>query len=112
MTDAATIRRSSPASAPDVRLRLLALGGGLTMFLVQPPADLWFLAWLAPLPWLAIVGRDPLAPAAAPRDEHRLVRPLGVSRHLPAAVHLAGAAARARPAMAAGRGGAARVDGV
>ena len=58
MTDAATIRRSSPASAPDVRLRLLALGGGLTMFLVQPPADLWFLAWLAPLPWLAIVHRD------------------------------------------------------
>jgi apolipoprotein N-acyltransferase len=25
------------------------------MFLAQPPADLWWLAWLAPLPWLALV---------------------------------------------------------
>ena len=25
------------------------------MFLVQPPADCWMLAWLAPLPWLALV---------------------------------------------------------
>jgi apolipoprotein N-acyltransferase len=47
--------------APDVAFRLLAFGGSLTMFLVQPPGDLWFLAWLAPLPWLAIV-----------RDEHGL----------------------------------------
>jgi len=37
------------------RLWGLALGGGITMFLVQPPADLWWLAWLAPLPWLALV---------------------------------------------------------
>ncbi|MFM8414309.1 MAG: apolipoprotein N-acyltransferase [Planctomycetota bacterium] len=34
---------------------LLALGGGLAMFLVQPPADLWPLAWVAPLPWLMLV---------------------------------------------------------
>ena len=27
------------------------------MFLVQPPADLWLLAWLAPLPWLALGRR-------------------------------------------------------
>jgi len=33
----------------------LALGGAAAMFLVQPPADLWPLAWLAPLPWLTIV---------------------------------------------------------
>jgi apolipoprotein N-acyltransferase len=31
------------------------------MFLVQPPADLWILAWLAPLPWLRIVAADRLA---------------------------------------------------
>ncbi|MFM7109493.1 MAG: apolipoprotein N-acyltransferase [Planctomycetaceae bacterium] len=37
------------------RLRSLALGGAATMFLVQPPADLWLLAWLAPLPWLGLV---------------------------------------------------------
>jgi len=39
----------------DARLWLLSLGGALTMFLVQPPADLWPLAWLAPLPWLWLV---------------------------------------------------------
>ena len=36
----------------------LALAGAVTMFLVQPPADCWMLAWLAPLPWLAIVLAD------------------------------------------------------
>ena len=38
-----------------------ALGGALALFLVQPPADLWWAAWLAPLPWLALVpaGRLP-----------------------------------------------------
>jgi apolipoprotein N-acyltransferase len=41
----------------------LALAGALTMFLVQPPADCWMLAWLAPLPWLALVQAD--RPAAA-----------------------------------------------
>ena len=35
----------------------LAIGGGLALFLAQPPADLWPLAWLAPLPWLALVQR-------------------------------------------------------
>jgi apolipoprotein N-acyltransferase len=34
-----------------------ALGGAVAMFLVQPPADLWPLAWLAPLPWLGLVLR-------------------------------------------------------
>jgi apolipoprotein N-acyltransferase len=33
----------------------LALCGGLALAAVQPPADLWMLAWLAPLPWLALV---------------------------------------------------------
>ena len=37
------------------RVWLLALAGAVTMFLVQPPTDLWWLAWLAPLPWLALV---------------------------------------------------------
>ncbi|MFM8290733.1 MAG: apolipoprotein N-acyltransferase [Planctomycetia bacterium] len=37
------------------RLWGAALGGALAMFLVQPPADLWWCAWLAPIPWLAIV---------------------------------------------------------
>ena len=40
----------------DRQLWTLALGGALAMFLVQPPADLWWAAWLAPLPWLAIVA--------------------------------------------------------
>jgi len=50
----------------------LAIGGGLAMFLTQPPADLWPLAWLAPLPWLALVtapafrsGGDRTTPDAA-----------------------------------------------
>jgi len=35
--------------------------GALAMFLVQPPADLWMLAWVAPLPWLvlAVAPRRP-----------------------------------------------------
>jgi apolipoprotein N-acyltransferase len=37
------------------RLWTLGLGGAAAMFLVQPPADLWMLAWLAPLPWLRLV---------------------------------------------------------
>ena len=41
----------------------LALGGAVTMFLVQPPADCWMLAWLAPLPWLALVQADRLTAA-------------------------------------------------
>jgi apolipoprotein N-acyltransferase len=47
----------------------LWLGGGLAMFLVQPPADLWMLAWLAPLPWLSLItwerlpGRRPFLAA-------------------------------------------------
>ncbi|MFM8435477.1 MAG: hypothetical protein ACKOBP_09105 [Planctomycetia bacterium] len=37
----------------------MAGAGALAMFLVQPPADLWMLAWVAPLPWLALaVGRQ------------------------------------------------------
>jgi apolipoprotein N-acyltransferase len=45
----------------DRRVWWLALAGAVTMFLVQPPADLWPAAWIAPLPWLAIV-----APASFP----------------------------------------------
>ena len=41
----------------------LALAGAAAMFLVQPPADCWMLAWLAPLPWLAIVQTDRLSAA-------------------------------------------------
>ena len=36
-----------------------AFGGAGTMFLIQPPCDLWFFAWLAPLPWLWLVLRKP-----------------------------------------------------
>jgi apolipoprotein N-acyltransferase len=45
----------------DRRLWALAIGGAIAMFLVQPPADLWWLGWIAPLPWLALVkaGRLP-----------------------------------------------------
>jgi apolipoprotein N-acyltransferase len=45
------------------RLWTAALAGATTMFLVQPPADLWWAAWLAPLPWLAIVRWPQLAVA-------------------------------------------------
>ena len=41
----------------DRRFLCLGLLGAVTMFLVQPPADLWMLAWLAPIPWL-ILARD------------------------------------------------------
>lgn len=45
------------------RLWIAAFGGAATMFLVQPPTDLWWAAWLAPLPWLAIVRCPQLAAA-------------------------------------------------
>jgi apolipoprotein N-acyltransferase len=45
--------------SPAVAVGLL-VGGGLAMFLAQPPFDLWPLAWLAPLPWLAVVSRPNL----------------------------------------------------
>jgi apolipoprotein N-acyltransferase len=38
----------------------LAFGGAATMFVVQPPVDLWRLAWLAPLPWLLLVTPERL----------------------------------------------------
>ena len=47
----------------DRQVWVLALAGAAAMFLVQPPADCWMLAWLAPLPWLAIVQADRLAAA-------------------------------------------------
>jgi apolipoprotein N-acyltransferase len=47
----------------DRRVLGLALAGAATMFLVQPPADCWMLAWLAPLPWLAIVQADRISAA-------------------------------------------------
>ena len=45
--------------------RLLGLGcvGAATMALVQPPVDFWMLAWLAPLPWLAIVQAERISAA-------------------------------------------------
>jgi len=45
----------------DRQVWVLALAGAVAMFLVQPPADCWMLAWLAPLPWLAVVQADRLA---------------------------------------------------
>ncbi|NCY03630.1 MAG: hypothetical protein EBX36_12175, partial [Planctomycetia bacterium] len=38
----------------DRGILVLGLAGAATLFLVQPPADAWPLAWLAPLPWLAV----------------------------------------------------------
>jgi len=38
----------------------LLVTGGLAMFLAQPPCDLWPLAWIAPLPWLAVVVQPEL----------------------------------------------------
>jgi len=43
-------------SGADRRVLRLGLLGGVTMFLVHPPADLWILAWLAPIPWLILAG--------------------------------------------------------
>jgi apolipoprotein N-acyltransferase len=48
------------AARDDRSVWLIALAGAAAMFLVQPPADLWMLAWLAPLPWLTLVRRDTL----------------------------------------------------
>ncbi len=48
------------AALDDRHVNRLALAGAMTMFLVQPPADCWMLAWLAPLPWLAVVRADRL----------------------------------------------------
>jgi apolipoprotein N-acyltransferase len=61
MSGAGSAHVGSLLRDPGSRFRLLAFGGGLTMFLVQPPADLWMLAWLAPLPWLWIVQQPALA---------------------------------------------------
>jgi apolipoprotein N-acyltransferase len=49
----------------DRRVWALAIGGALAMFLVQPPADLWWLGWLAPLPWLVLV-QDERMPGRRP----------------------------------------------
>jgi apolipoprotein N-acyltransferase len=59
---------SDERAQPAARLGVwpLAVGGGLTMFLAQPPADLWPLAWLAPLPWLALVQLHPAARGRRP----------------------------------------------
>ena len=53
----------SPSPADARRGWGLSLAGAVTMLLVQPPADLWMLAWLAPLPWLALVSRPGVGPA-------------------------------------------------
>ena len=53
-------RRSAASASPDRRLWLLSLAGAVAMALVQPPADLWWAAWIAPLPWLFLVRAEPL----------------------------------------------------
>ncbi|MFM7249186.1 MAG: apolipoprotein N-acyltransferase [Planctomycetaceae bacterium] len=58
-TPAAAARRDGRA------LLVRALGGALAMFLVQPPAGLWMLAWVAPVPWLLVV-RDGCGAARRP----------------------------------------------
>ncbi|MFM7183389.1 MAG: apolipoprotein N-acyltransferase [Planctomycetota bacterium] len=42
------------------RVWAAAIAGATTMFAVQPPLDVWWLAWLAPLPWLALVAAPEL----------------------------------------------------
>lgn len=57
MPDAPLQSTDQPVSdgMSDRRIWGLSLAGAITMFVVQPPADLWMLAWLAPLPWLWLV---------------------------------------------------------
>jgi apolipoprotein N-acyltransferase len=62
---AATESQARADAIDDRRLWRLAMAGAVTMFLVQPPVDAWPLAWLAPLPWLAIV-QAPRITAAHP----------------------------------------------
>ena len=52
-----------PRQRDDRRVLGLALTGAATMALVQPPADWWLLAWLAPVPWLVIVQAERLSAA-------------------------------------------------
>ena len=40
-----------------------AFAGALTMFLVQPPVDWWWAAWVAPWPWLRLVRATGAMPA-------------------------------------------------
>ena len=54
-----------PARDADRRVLRLGLLGAVTMFLVHPPADLWLLAWLAPIPWL-ILAQDGVGAARHP----------------------------------------------
>ncbi len=56
---------SFPVRNADRRVIRLGLLGAVTMFLVHPPADLWMLAWLAPIPWL-ILARDGVGAARHP----------------------------------------------
>jgi apolipoprotein N-acyltransferase len=53
--------RGAPAATGPRRPAALACGGAAAMFLVQPPADLWLLAWLAPAPWVALVAAPVLS---------------------------------------------------
>ncbi len=46
----------------------LAMLGGLMMWAAQPPMDLWWLAWIAPLPWLLLIRqRSFIASESFPR---------------------------------------------
>ncbi|QDU90894.1 Apolipoprotein N-acyltransferase [Pirellulimonas nuda] len=49
-----TVEEQPPASA--LRVLLVALVGSVLLFLAQPPAELFALAWVAPMFWLAIVA--------------------------------------------------------
>ena len=56
----------SPAQAGDAPLWCsptlgLALAGGALLWLSFPPLNWWPLAWLAPLPWLVLIGQPQLA---------------------------------------------------
>jgi apolipoprotein N-acyltransferase len=66
----------------DRRVLLLSLAGAATMFLVQPPADLWMLAWIAPIPWLMLVQ----PPTIAARHPWRAMA-VGGFCHWLAAIH-------------------------
>jgi apolipoprotein N-acyltransferase len=50
-TDGEVVVAKSPSSW------WLALGGAAAMAIVQPPCDLWWGAWVAPLPWLCLARR-------------------------------------------------------
>ena len=60
---AAESEQSSGRQQPSLQQRhcwLWALSGAVAMAAVQPPVDLWWAAWLAPIPWLQL-ARAPVS---------------------------------------------------